>query len=392
MVIRKFKFYSINDHDLGNQIFDCWYAYVQSISENFQVDDQYEQVYNQFDKDPDPDKFNILHWVNPDEQIYDYIDKFDLVLLDNGVEPLGICCSTVLYDLITSNRKNILVQCDSTFYHTQKFSDKLISRNAWNDLVRDCYTRPFYPFYYKDRFSSKQRNGMSYINGRNKSVRNYFLTMLAENSSVPIYNALSGQHVWETMTSFFETPDDTKFRDACNQNCTNEKKQWDYYDQGFEIGANGKFGNVPPGMYMLDLYYENHCVVYPETTWINNELCITEKSAKCFISGSIPFPIGGANLHQMFSQKGYHTAYHLLPHALRSFDTVLDHEQRMTQQIEAIQWLYEHQEEVFNSAECVNIRKQNYTQFFTSRDSVQAIEKFYNVVEQHYATKFYAQS
>jgi hypothetical protein len=122
--------------------------------------------------------------------------------------------------------------------------------------------------------------------------------------------------------SLIESKEDTVFRLTMN---TIYKDTLETFrktpSSSITVGTDNKFGSVLPGYFILDEYFEYHCIVYPETTWQNDELTLTEKGMKCFYSECLPMPVGGSNINQLYNSLGYYTAWNLLPAKLQSYDS-----------------------------------------------------------------------
>jgi hypothetical protein len=158
--------------------------------------------------------------------------------------------------------------------------------------------------------------------------------------------------------------------------------QSQYYDNLIKTGIDNKFGEIPPGYFQLPLYYENSCVIFPESSWQNNELSVTEKSIKCFYAGSIPFPIGGANTNHLYNELGFYTAWNLLPDEFKQFDSMINHVERVSACVDAIKWLCDHPE-VFETPEFVYYTQQNKINALTCRCDNLAVEKFDQLIRKH---------
>ena len=140
----------------------------------------------------------------------------------------------------------------------------------------------------------------------------------------------------------FESAEDTAFKEFCNISLPivddQHKVDMGYYDNSVSVGHNGKFGLIPPGYFFIPEYFEYHSVIYPETSYINDTLFVTEKTWKCFAAQCIPWPVAGAGFNQMLNDFGYSTAWNLLPRHLQTFDNVKDHVERYHLQVDAVEW------------------------------------------------------
>jgi hypothetical protein len=182
--------------------------------------------------------------------------------------------------------------------------------------------------------------------------------------------------------SQWESVEDTKFRDWVNfqyQDASIPEPD-QYYNKRVTFGIDGKFGNIAPGYFVLPEYFEYACVVFPEATWQNNELAITEKAIKCFYAGSLPFPIGGANVNQLYNDIGFYTAWNLLPDELKLFDQTADHILRYQQAVDAINWL-DTNRSVFERQQFKDMTNQNRSKFLTCDCDYISVSRLYNIIQ-----------
>ena len=136
------------------------------------------------------------------------------------------------------------------------------------------------------------------------------------------------------------------------------------------------------GYFVLPEYFEYRCVVFPESSWLNSEANLTEKTLKCFYAGAMPFPIGGANANQLINQIGYYTAWNLLPDNLKKFDSIKDHRKRYQGAINALKWLADHSE-VFDSINSQQMLQENRINFFDCISERQCVKMLNQVLERH---------
>jgi hypothetical protein len=146
-----------------------------------------------------------------------------------------------------------------------------------------------------------------------------------------------------------------------------------YYDKSVAVGVDNKFGAIAPGYFMLPEYYTHKCVVFPETTWQNNELCLTEKSLKCFAAKCLPLPVGGANLNALYNELGFKTAWNLLPPELAAYDSILDHKKRYQLLVKAIAWLNK-EKTIFDNID--HILQDNFAQFYNANIDTTSCKRF----------------
>lgn len=353
----------VNDRaTISLQFFDYLYAYYQSqYNDNLIIKFSREILKDGSINICLVDKFDQD---SLDRQVW---EKFDLVLLENAGESL-LDHNSDWPDLLRRH-PNVFLLCGVVVTRYHNFFDKIICFNHNLVSFTDCVSRPFYPqhFRLKNR-SITQVNAMVFINGQNRAWRQYFLDRLLETvgDKIKVRNTYNST-ITKMLDCEFESCEDTQFRIWLNDNyaCidTQHQEQNLYYDNSVSVGIDNKFGLLTPGYFFLPEYFDHTCVIYPETSWINDSFLITEKTWKCFVSQAIPWPIGGANLHSMLNELGFMTARDLLPDNLKSFDSILDHEQRHTEQAKAIKWAVE-QPEIWNSAKADSCRKINLIRFW----------------------------
>ena len=367
------------DHGVGHQILDAWQAYRQHL-------DHYDNHTQYFLKDKnDQIEFShydftiLLDYMGNNVAQYN-VDCYDIVLLCNGGEPLTVA-SPLIKEML-SNKNNVYMICNS--FLSIDIDQTLKSKIIWFPmdvfLCRELWTKHFYPQYFDAiKFNNlKRQPSIVAIMGASRAHRNYFFDKL--HATIPKLHVHQKFNIGctSTLDGQWETTEDTCFREHVNhlyKSDFNKPAKGDSFeDSKVTIGINGRFGHYPQGYFLMPLYYEKSCVIFPETTWLNNELCLTEKSLKCFFSGSIPFPIGGANVNKLYNQLGFYTAWNLLPKQLQTFDTITDHLLRTQKTLDAVQWLYEHSE-IFLSDQFDELVQNNKNNFLEAQfDSIATLD------------------
>jgi hypothetical protein len=250
---------------------------------------------------------------------------------------------------------------------------------------RDYWTRHFYPQFFDNKILDQlpRQKVLEFINGQPRANRQYFIDLLSQAGvNIPIKSSL-GKQIVEVSDSQWESPSDTVFKTYVNSlynTVWNEHSDYNYHDNNPEIGINNRFGSIPPGYFIMPLYFETHCVVFPESGWQNNELNITEKALKCFYAGSLPFPIAGANVNNLYNEIGFHTAWNLLPTDLQRFDSETDHAIRYQGMVKCLTWFLNNPK-VFDSSLAHDMAKANKINFLTCKSDYQAIVKFDQVLQ-----------
>lgn len=357
----------------GFQIFDALYAYYQSLGPAFEsaIDIKISQ---DFDTSSD---LNIFCDYMPGRVNKEQISKYDLIFFSTSCEPLTVSTPLIAKMLIDDPRCFLINNSLLTSDH--QYLDKII---WYPGNIRECrklWTDHFYPHYYTnlDNLTRTRTGNMIFINGENRSWRYYFSQLLQQACpTLPIRSSIS-TGVRKTNNSDYESTLDQSFRQWVNEYFKDKivNSGTSYYADSSSAGIDGKFGRHPPGIQILNEYFDYQCVIFPETSWLNNELGITEKALKCFYSGCWPWPVGGANVNRLYNELGFYTAWNLLPIELQAFDSELDHQQRYQLQCTAIAWLHAHPE-VFDSESAVKMIKSNQQNFHVSTSELISVQRF----------------
>lgn len=375
----KINIYCSNSDSAGMQFFDFMYAYNQSLSENNVS--AWEFVINNYDKDID---LNIaLLSMFDSECITLNLEKFDLILLCNSSEPLSVF-NHELFHLLDHDKTYIL--SNSYLMDDHALKQKVVWFPYAMQICIDYWFRSFYPQIFQNNIlqTHKRENKLVAINGQNRAHRNYFFNLL-EKSDADV-KILSNIHSSKSklLDSGFESSEDSLFREFVNSQLgivsdNNNEDKIKYYQNSKKIGINEKFGLVAPGYFFIKEYFENTCIIFPESGWQNGELTSTEKIAKCFYSESIPFPIGGSDINYLYNDLGYQTAWNLLPTELKKFDREKNHSLRYQKAVEAIQWLDKNRD-VFTTQTCKDMRTENKKKFFQSSMTISSVKKFHQMI------------
>lgn len=283
---------------------------------------------------------------------------YDLIFLDNGGEPLE-CCTPEMAQILATT-PNAYLMCGAYLAPDHALYDRVIPYNHNWQQFSDVMTRQFYPnFYDWQQWKSLDRDpGMWFINGQNRANRHWFRLGLPPAMSQ--HNAVN-TGVSKLLDCQFESDEDRAFRGWVNQLCAAEDQDSpvDYGSTSVKVGIDGKFGRVPRGHFLMQQYFTHHCVIYAETSWINGELFVSEKTWKCLLSGAIPWPVGGQLFNSMMNQHGISTAWNLLPADLQAFDQVADHRERYAMQQQAIAWCLANPH-IWQTAQAQHLREQNH--------------------------------
>jgi hypothetical protein len=325
----------------GPQIFDELNGYYQSLDKNFQSKHQIKLYQPSIDPTAD---INVLMKYMPEKNI-ELLDLYDLILLDNAQEPISVSTQVMLDTLQLSH---CYIVTGSILHSDHQYYNKFLSDSyCLNAHINLFWSQSFYPHSYELlKLKETARDGVAcFINGGNRSWRHHFQTVLSKNESrVYIHNAMTESNtIVETDDSFFESAEDQLFRDWVNEEYPIKRNVMGSFVSTL-IGIDGKFGDIPRCYRLMDLYFKYKFIIAPESTYLNDCIHINEKAMKCFVSGSLPFPIGGSNTNRLYNDTGFFTAWNLLPDELKQFDAIKDHQVRFEKAVQAISWLCDHPE------------------------------------------------
>lgn len=367
---------------IGHQILDAWHAYHQ-YQTGYSNSNQYTlvDIATDFNKE-DYNLTVLLDYSNTLSLTVQQIKQYDIVLICNGGESISVANPKTKQLL---QHDNVFLIANSLLIDDCTIKNKII----WfpDDVMtcRDYWTRHFYPQYYDlfNRSTDKNPSSLYYINGANRTSRQLFMDYLAQlNLGITIKNGITEQ-ICEIGESQWESPEDTDFRLWVNQQYKHElieNYKNNYYNDSIPIGINQKFGQIPLGYFHLPLYFEHACVIFPESNWKNGELTITEKALKCFYAETLPMPVAGAYVNQLYNQVGFYTAWNLLPPNLQMFDSMLDHNLRYQELSRAIKWLAQHPE-VFAGEDYRYMTQQNKINFLTCKCDYLAVDRFDQLIK-----------
>lgn len=339
---------------VGLQVFDRWYAYRQSLNKNNNYQSDVSITYGKSRSDAINIAYSYMpeDWVNP----HDY----DFIFYENCSEGLEVATEEIRGGIIQGSAYFL---CGAYTTNSHRFNDSIIPWSLCHGLFLDRHLRCFNPGFY-DRTEQIKQNKKTiwFINGQQRSWRQLILSEIQKIlPNLKVQSSIS-QEVWPTEQSFFESDDDTKLRLYLDDGYE-PQETIDYYSSAIPIGIDQKFGTIARGWFVMPEYYEYHCTVFPESTWMNDEIQPNEKFFKCCLAKTIPFPIGGASVNQLYNYFGFETAWNLLPESLQTFDSQLDHIKRYKKVAQAISWLYTHPD-VFQSEQAKQIQMKNYTRLF----------------------------
>jgi hypothetical protein len=312
------------------------------------------------------------------------ITGYDLIFLSNNDESL-IVSDQFMIDHSGLDQAYIISNSYTTKNHA--LHKKIILSNYNLLITRQYWTNAIFPQYFQNlKMKSISRdNDFIFINGENRSWRHHCITKIKNQiPDFPVRSTLSNK-IHETDDAAWETNEDTMFREMVNTIYPIERNQpTNYYDQSANLTFLSQIDGlpsevkIPMGYFILDDYFRYRCILFPETTWLNEELTITEKSLKCFFSRTMPWPIGGAKINQLYNELGFQTAWNLLPVNHKKFDDMLNHKDRTSAMVDAVNWLYQNKQ-ILDSEEYKEIINQNYLQFLSNPIDGIGVEKLKDI-------------
>jgi hypothetical protein len=376
--------FHIKNNSQAFQLIDVLYAYRQSLDDKFQTTVKFRLSSN-FDPMAD---VNVFCDYMPDIIDYEELKKYQLILLTSSCEPLTTSTTAMVECL--NKLDNCYLICNSLLTQEHKLYNKVIWFPGEIFECRKLWTDHFYPHALENAISAQQlkNQSMVLINGQNRAHRHYFINELKNHNVGIVVRSSLSDTVCETNDSeLYESFEDTEFKEWVNNQYSNliaRNQKYGYYEHSDIVGINGNFGIWPPGYRILKEYFTHRVVVFPESTWQNNEMAITEKSCKCFFAGSLPWPVGGSNLNFLYNQVGFFTAWNLVPEELQKFDSVLDHRKRYQQQVLAIEWLLNNMD-VFDLESTKIMIASNQKMLYNNRITLDFVKRFDQLIQKYTA-------
>lgn len=377
----------VHDEDtVSLQFFDYYYAYKQN---QYPHSNYKPNIAIKFNQRIDPKYINIALVSFRHCGKFFHQSEFDLILIENSGESLEVASVTV--EMMLRTIPMVYFLCSTNLAKDHVLYDKIIEFNHCTQNFLDYIARPFYPQYWGIKDPLVKSKDICYIHGLNRTNREYFLRCLHQivGTKLKIKNSIfTPGAVKKLIDCAFESQQDTEFRSWANENIVNcdyeNQDNIEYYSSCPLVGIDKKFGQVAPGNFILDEYFQHQCVVYPESSWINNQMFLTEKTYKCLVTKTVPWPISGANFHALMNTFGFQTAMNLLPKELQIFDTIMDHRERYKHTCNAILWAAEHPE-IWNSSEANAIKNNNFERMWNNKLSLVGIEKFDQLIKSRYS-------
>jgi len=287
---------------------------------------------------------------------------FDYYFVENAGHPLQVMGNAKKF--IDQGSADLLI---GSFLHanhelynrTLSFPEDFVNCNTW-------YTNPNY--FTSNLFKTKQKkHNLTFITGKNRSVRQYLTEELSKHCNVVIDK---DTNIVKTQCNSFASDEDNYFVNYCNDRYnavsakladTSKKHE---LEQVIRFGKDGKFGKSTLGYCPLEEYFTSKCIVYPETTFYNWELLITEKTWKCIKANTHWIMFSGAGSYEIMRELGFRSIVELCPDRINNFDSETDHICRIQKIAECCNYLQTMDSlNIFDSSEAQNILKNNYENF-----------------------------
>jgi len=308
------------------------------------------------------------------------LSEYDAVIYSNGCEPL-IVSTQIMHDSLVSG--DAYLACNSYLSPDHPLADRVIWFPANILVLRDLWCRHFTSaFYQAHTFKAdiKRDRDLLLINGRLDSWRHHLSIKIQQSCPrIPQKSSVS-KSIHETNDSFFESSEDSKFRDTVNDLYAQEIiRNQPSLIKYVSCGIDDKFGRWPQGYFLMPEYFSYRCVIFPESTWQNDEVAITEKILKCAFAGCFPWPVGGSNINRMYNEIGFYTAWNLLPEQLKAFDSEKDHMARYDLMVNAMAWLSENTHVMVDQS-AQNMLQSNLVNFLSGSPEVIGVKKFDKII------------
>jgi hypothetical protein len=296
------------------------------------------------------------------------LDDFDLVFFSNGDETTTVATECLLEHL---DHPHAYLLANAWLHQGHALYHKVISCNNDFLITRQYWTNAYFPQYHSHQVAAPTKvTDLFFINGANRSWRHHVIEEIKKQIPTLLCHSSLSDVIHETDDAFWESDQDSAFREYVNTRYSIKRNVSSrYYENSVSFPVpSGVLGLpqgeciIPPGYFITNHYYQYRCVIFPEATWKNNEASPTEKIAKCFFAKTLPWPVGGSKINQIYNALGFRTAWNLLPETLRDYDDENDHIKRHSKMSIAMAWLAEHSE-ILKSQACQQIIDQNYITF-----------------------------
>jgi len=327
---------------------------------------------------------NVLHISNwqitsKDKKMLDNnIDVFDLIICNNNMEHSMAMNADVLRYL---KNKPVYLVMGSFLSTNHSLYNKVISfsedwvncmmwYNSYLSLIR----------YNAHNNTTKDKGKITYIGGQLRSWRKFVLDHLPNNIDI-----LQTSKTVVTTNDILVTDVKTQnFINYCNDlyevSGTNVTHEENVHMTRLSFGRKSSHtGGASQGYFIMPEYHSSECIIYPESTLVNNEVFPTEKLWKCVISNAHWIMFAGCNSYSLMKKQGLISILSLTPYGI-DFDSIPDHAERYKQQMKGIEYIANHRK-IFNTQDATDILKNNYNAFYANTPIELLSNQLDNVIE-----------
>lgn len=371
--------------EYGTQIWEYYYSYKQykAFPNTPNIDINFYDI-----TQCNPGKFtssiNIFHATIFDLGILrdTYFNEFDLVIIDNTFEHLMSMSTTMLNYCNTYD--NCYIAVGGYIHPSNALYDKCITfPEDWANC-RNWYVNPktFVSYFMQSDVNTHNKSHkMIYIGGELRSWRKYISDQLDDCIDI-IQNSKT---ITRTLDAIASDTSTQQFIAYCNSlyGVSNNEIPKNMFHERISFGLQERIaGEATVSYCVLDEYKTYKCVVYPETSLVNNEFFITEKTIKCMMLRVHFIFFAGCNAYELAKRVGVRSILELVPGGL-DFDTEINPIERYKKQIQSIKFLNNHPE-IFESAEAKDILNENFTEFVSGNDfMIPSVNKMDNILEKY---------
>jgi len=298
-----------------------------------------------------------------DRSAKDFPPGYDHYFLDSGSEFLASIGAAGKF--VTENKADLMV--GSFLHELHPLYHRTISWPA--DLLL-CLTWYTSPFYFTSYFFKKQQRdkNLTFINGQNRSIRNYFLDHVGNHMDKVISNDKS---IRLSDLDDFCSDADRNFVEYCNSLYDIDRTPEKHVStQEITFGIDGKFGNTRASFIPLPEYFTSRCVVYPETSFHNYSAFPTEKTWKCVKAKTHWIFYGGARSYEIMRELGFRSIVELCPDHINDFDGLEDHVMRIEKISKCCEYI-SNNNGIFDSNDAKDILETNYENFHNPHMSLE---------------------
>jgi len=325
------------------QFFDILSAYAKANNINIDTDK----------------KFYLIDHVTDD-----YPPGYDHYFVENGNEHLSVLGKAKR--LVDEQKADLLY--GSYLHKKHPLFDRTISMAGSTNLSNIFYTSPFY--FTSLLFKKQHRDkNLTFINGENRSVRHYFLDQVSKYMDLVINNSQST--IKTNLTGYYNNADNI-FANYCNNLYDIDNSPTNHISTN--IISFGKFGQTRLSYEPLPEYFTSRCMVYPETTFYNWEIFITEKTWKCVKAKTHWIIFAGAGSYEVMREVGLRSIIELCPDSMNDFDSIEDHILRIEKISKCCEYI-SNNSSIFDSSEAHNMLELNYENFHNPLLSVERCVK-----------------